>query len=61
MDSGALALVMFTWILGSGFAREHDRGFSSAAGFKDRNSVDGSNCDLPCDLGSFRQRPAFPA
>jgi hypothetical protein len=61
MDSGALALVMFTWILGSGSAEQRDRAISRTSSFKDRNFLNGDNCDLPRDPGRFRQCPAFQA
>ena len=61
MRTGPLALAMFTWILGSESARRKHRKIANTSSSKNRGFVNGSDCDLSGDAGSFCQRPAFPA
>jgi hypothetical protein len=61
MRTGPLALAMFTWILGGESGRRKYQKIADAPSSKDRGSVNGSECDLYGDAGSFCQRPAFSA
>lgn len=61
MRSGPLALAMFTWILRSESARRKYRKIANAQSSKNRDFVNGSDCDLSGNAGSFCQCPAFPA
>jgi hypothetical protein len=61
MGTAPLALAMFTWILRSEFARRKYRKIANTSSSKNRGSVNGSDCDLSGDAGSFCQCPAFPA
>jgi hypothetical protein len=61
MGTATLALAMFTWILRSEFARRKYRKIANISSSKNRGSVNGSDCDLSGDAGSFCQCPAFPA
>jgi len=61
MRTGPLALAMFTWILGGEFGGRKYRKIANAPSSKNRGSVNGSECDLYGDAGSFCQCPAFSA
>ena len=61
MRTGPLALAMFTWILRSEFARRKYRKIANTSSSENRGFVNGSDCDLSGDAGSFCQCPAFPA
>ena len=52
---------MFTRILDSESARRKNGKISTASSFKNRGSVDGSDCDLSGDPGSLRQCPEVAA
>jgi len=60
MRTALLALAMFTSILRSEFARGKYRKIANTPSSKNRGSVDGADCDLSGDAGSFCQCPAFP-
>jgi hypothetical protein len=63
MHTGPLALAMFTWILGSESARRKYGKIANTNTSSSKNCgfVNGGDCDLSGDAGSFCQRPAFPA
>lgn len=61
MRVGALALATFTRILAGESVRRKNEQISTGFRLENRCAIDGSDCDLSGDAGSFRQRPAFAA